>query len=207
MQTADHRKAIGGLIAAGDASGAARLLTGLWEREGGAGLAGFITSQYEKLRGRLPMLPYRWAVLRSFTVEPIVPILRASAFTRGIDLETHIGEFNAYAQEILDPGSSLYRFQPDAVVLAVQTRDLAPELWRGYARLTAAERAAAVERAVGRFRDWVRAFRANCRAALIIHSLEAPMVPAEGLLDSQGEENQAESIGRINRALGGLGAE
>ena len=139
MQTADYRKEIEALMAAGDAAGAARQLSALWEREPGAGLAGFIASRFEKLRGRVPLVPYRWAVLRSFTVEPIVPILRASAFTRGIDLETYTGEFNAYAQEILDPESGLYRFRPDAVVLAVQTRDLAPDLWLDYARLTGAQ--------------------------------------------------------------------
>jgi FkbH-like protein len=201
MQTADFRKDIDGLIASGDATGAARLLCDLWERDGGAGLAGFVASRYEKLRGRLPLVPYRWAVLRSFTVEPIVPILRASAFTRGIALETHTGEFNAYAQEILDPESTLYRFRPDAVVLAVQTRDLAPDLWRDYARLSQPARNAAVARTLGRLGDWVRAFRAHSQAALIVHSLETPTAAAEGILDGQAEENQADSIRRINRGL------
>jgi hypothetical protein len=205
MQAADYRQEIDGLIAAGDAAGAARRLSALWEREGGARLAGFVASRYEKLRGRLPLVRYRWAVLRSFTVEPIVPILRASAFTRGIDLETHTGEFNAYAQEILDPDSSLYRFHPDAVVLAVQTRDLAPALWRDYARLGSAERVAAADGALVRLGDWVKAFRANSQAALIVHSLETPAVAVEGILDGQAEENQAQSIRRINRGLRMLG--
>src|SRR5436305_11564833 len=119
MQTAEYRKEIERCLAAGDAAGASRLLSVLWEREPGAALAGFITSRFEKLRGQLAMTPYRWAVLRSFTVEPIIPILRASAFARGIDLETYTGEFNAYAQEVLDPERGLYRFRPDAVMLAV----------------------------------------------------------------------------------------
>jgi FkbH-like protein len=207
MHTVDFRKDIDGLIASGDATGAARLLRGLWEREAAAGLAGFIVSRYQKLRGRLPLVPYRWAVLRSFTVEPIVPILRASAFTRGIALETHTGEFNAYAQEILDPESTLYRFQPDAVVLAVQTRDLAPDLWRDYARLSPSERDAAAEGALGRLGDWVRAFRAHSQAALIVHSLETPTVPVEGILDGQAQENQSACIRRINRGLRALGRE
>jgi len=205
MHTADSRKDIDGLIASGDATGAARLLCDLWEREPGAGLAGFIVSRYQKLQGRLPLVPYRWAVLRSFTVEPIVPILRASAFTRGIALETHTGEFNAYAQEILDPESTLYRFHPDAVVLAVQTRDLTPDLWRDYASLSQPERNAAVEGTLGRLGDWVRAFRAHSQAALIVHSLETPTVAVEGILDGQAEENQADSIWRINRGLRALG--
>ncbi len=207
MQAANHRKDIDELIAAGDASGASRMLRELWKREGGAGLAGFVASRYEKLRGRLPLAPYRWAVLRSFTVEPIVPILRASAFTRGVDLETHTGEFNAYAQEILDPESALYRFQPDAVVLAVQTRDLTPDLWRDYARLSQPERDAAAESTLGRLGDWVRAFRANSQAVLIVHSLETPTVAAEGILDGQAEESQADCIRRINRGLRALARE
>jgi len=203
----DFRRDIDGRIAAGDVAGAVRMLAGLWERDGGAGLAGFIASRYEKLRGYLPLVPYRLAVLRSFTVEPVTPILRAAAFTHGIDLETHMGEFNAYAQEILDPESTLYRFRPDAVVLAVQTRDVVPDLWREFSRLGESERAAATETTLSRFRGWVRAFREHSQAALIIHSLETPSVAVEGILDGQTEENQSESIRRINRGLRTLARE
>ncbi|HXB74884.1 MAG TPA: HAD-IIIC family phosphatase [Candidatus Acidoferrales bacterium] len=203
----DYRTAIDGVIAAGDAAGAVRMLAQVWERDPGAGLAGFVASRYERLRGYLPLLPYRLAVLRSFTVEPVAPILRAAAFTRGIDLETHIGEFNAYAQEILDPESALYRFRPDAVVLAVQTRDVAPDLWRDYARLGETERATAAEATLTRFRGWVRAFRERSQAALIVHSLEVPTVPREGILDGQTEQNQTESIRQINRGLRALARE
>jgi FkbH-like protein len=203
----DYRRAIDGLIGAGDVTGAARMLARLWERDAAAGLAGFIASRYQKLAGSLPLVPYRLALLRSFTVEPVVPVLRASAFTRGIHLETFIGEFNAYAQEILDSESPLYRFHPDAVVLAVQTRDVAPDLWRNYARLDETERAAAAEATLNRFRGWVRAFRERSQAALIVHSLEVPAVPAEGILDGQAERNQTESIRHINRGLRALARE
>jgi predicted enzyme involved in methoxymalonyl-ACP biosynthesis len=207
MQTSDPRKEIDSLIEAGDATRAARLLSILWERDGGSALAGFVVSRYEKLRNRLRLVPYRLAVLRSFTVEPLAPLMRAAAFARGIDLETHIGEFNAYAQEILDGESALYRFRPDAVVLAVQTRDVAPGLWRDYARLGESERAAEAESVLGRFRGWVRAFREHSRAALMVHSLETPAAPGEGVLDGQAEENQAEAIRRINRGLRALARE
>ena len=70
MQGADFRNEIDGLIAAGDAEAAARRLSQVWERESGPGLAGFVVSRYEKLRDRLPLTPYRWAVLRSFTGFP-----------------------------------------------------------------------------------------------------------------------------------------
>ena len=131
-------------------------------------LAGFVSSRYDRIAGRLGLLPQRWAILRSFTVEPLCPLLKAGAYAAGIALETHVGEFNAYAQEILDPESALYRFQPDAVVLAVQTRDVAPGLWRGEA---AAETTCSAGSGTGS-----RSFRKHSKAALIVHSLEAPAV-------------------------------
>ena len=128
METGEFRKDVDGAIARGDASGAARMLASAWELDPGSALAGFVASRYDRIAGRLDLLRQRWAILRSFTVEPVVPVFRAGAYAVGVALETHLGEFNAYAQEILDAGSALYRFQPDVAVLAVQTRDVAPEL-------------------------------------------------------------------------------
>ena len=133
MVTGEFRKDVDRAIDAGDAAAAARMLAAAWELEPGSPLAGFVASRYDRIAGDLGLLKQRWAILRSFTVEPVLPVLKAGAYAAGIALEIHVGEFNAYAQEILDPESALYRFQPDAVVLAVQTRDVAPELWRGEA--------------------------------------------------------------------------
>ena len=109
------------------------------------------------------------AVLRSFTVEPVVPMLRAAGFANGLDLTVHVGEFNAYAQEILDGASALYRFQPQAVFLAVDTRSLAPELWSEYAELASDGRAAVVARVSQQYNDCVRAFRGHSDAHLILN--------------------------------------
>src|SRR5258707_5901119 len=131
MTYVDLRQQIEAVIEAGETASAARLLNemwrGVWGNQGNAASAGFIASRYGRIRESLPLRPCRWAFLRSFTVEPLVPILKAGAYTSGIALETHVGEFNAWAQEMLDPAGPLYRFQPDIAVLAVQTRDLAPE--------------------------------------------------------------------------------
>jgi FkbH-like protein len=182
-------------IAAGDASGAARMLASAWEREPGSAMAGFVASRYGRIAGRLGLLQQRWAILRSFTVEPVLPVLKAGAYAAGIALETHLGEFNAYAQEILDPASTLYTFQPDAVILALQTRDLAPGLWRGEP---------AADDILTRFGDWIATFRKYSKAALIVHSLDVPALPSAGILDAQREDNAAESIQRINRGLRAL---
>ncbi len=198
METGEFRKDVDRAIATGDASGAARMLASAWELNPGSALAGFVASRYDRIAGRLDLLKQRWAILRSFTVEPVVPILKAGAYAGGVALETLLGEFNAYAQEILDPASALYHFQPDVAVLAVQTRDVAPGLWRGES---------AADDVLSRFGDWIGSFRKYCKAALIVHSLEVPAVPRAGILDAQREDNAAEAIQRINRGLRTLAGE
>ena len=135
---ADLRAEIDALIAQGTFDLASRRLAELWRRDPASGTASFVTSRLdelrEKTRDNLALTKFKLAILRSFTVEPIVPLLRADAFAYGIDLEVHVGDFNTYAQDILDGQSSLYRFAPNAVVLAVRTEQAAPELWREIGR-------------------------------------------------------------------------
>ena len=200
MEPLDLRKEADRLMT-GNPAGAALRLAELWREAPGPSAAGFVVSRLEKLRGSLALSPFRLALERSFTVEPVVPVLRAGAFCAGLDLAVYMGQFNTYAQEILDPESALYGFRPDAVILATQTRDLAPDLWRDYAGLTPAESHAAVRRVVGQFRDWVRAFRAHSQAALILHGLEAPPLPSRGVLDGQAETSQVEAVQQINGEL------
>src|SRR5664279_3267372 len=198
METGDFRGDVDRAISQADASGAARMLASAWELEPGSAMAGFVASRYGRIAGRLGLLKQRWAILRSFTVEPVVPVLKAGAYAGGVALETHLGEFNAYAQEILDPGSALYRFQPDVAVLAVQTRDVAPALWRGES---------AADDVLGRFGGWIRSFRTYSQAALIVHSLEVPAMACAGILDAQREDNAAQAIQRINHGLRVLAGE
>jgi FkbH-like protein len=108
------------------------------------------------------LLPCRLAVLRSFTVEPVLPLVRAGALAGGIDLTVELGGFNTYAQEMLDAGSALYRSRPQVVVLAVQAADLPPG-------------------AAGRksLDQYVAAFRERTDAALVIHDFGVPELDEE----------------------------
>jgi FkbH-like protein len=172
------RSQIDAWIAAGHWQKAAGQLRALWEREGDASQAAYIVSSFDKMRDHLALTPHRLAILRSFTVEPVVPLLRAGAFAAGIDLTVQLGEFNAYAQELLDGESALYRFEPDTIILAVQTRDVAPESF-----------AAQVE-------GWIRALRVRTAANIVIHSMEQKSL---GIYESQFEENH--TIYQVNQTL------
>lgn len=194
-------------LAAGQFAGAQAGLERLWRGHAGPALAGFVNGRYERLRGHSAFHPLRVAVLRSFTVEPVLPLLRAAAWTERLDLDVKAGEYNAYAQEILDTQSWVYGYAPDAVILAVQTQDIAPELWDAFADRTAEEIAAAVDRVLADFGNWVSVFRSRSQAHLILHTLEVPPAPARGILDAQCACGQADAIRAINAGLRKIAAE
>jgi FkbH-like protein len=189
------------LISAGSADLARASLAELWRKEAGAVIAPFLVSRFEQLRGKLPMVSLRTSFLRSFTVEPGIPLLRAEAFVRGIDLTTKVGDFNAFAQEILDSRSTLYSFDPQVVILAVRTPDVAPDLWTQYTDLPPDVIASIVQRVGDSFAQWIRAFRERSSAALIVHSLEALARPSAGVLDAQEPTGQSGAIHKINLQL------
>jgi FkbH-like protein len=172
-------------------------LSQLWEQEKHPATASYIITSYDRLRSHIPLVPCRAALLRSFTLEPAVCMLRASALLGGIDVDVYLSEFNAYAQEVFNSSSGMYQFRPNVVILAVQTRDIAPEIWNG--KTTTRSR---IDEIVSMFRQWITAVRRHSDAAMVIHSLEQPAVAAAGALDAQQSENQRWAIEQINVGIG-----
>jgi len=195
------RSEVDALISRDQPTAAALRLAKLWRAESSPAAAAFVVSRFEKLRGKISLVPFRLAILRSFTVEPAVPLLRAAAFSTGIDLSVHVGDFNAFAQEILDRESSLYRFAPNAVILAVQTADIAPDLWRDYVDMPGEAVEQAMQRVSNSMSQWMSAFRERTQATLIVHNLEQPIRPALGIMDCQIETGLSDAVQRINQDI------
>lgn len=194
-------------LAAGEWVEARSTLERLWNEHASAGLAGFVAGRFQKLREALPFHSCRVAVLRSFTLEPVMPLLRACAWVNRIDLDARVGEFNAYAQEVLHPDSWVYQYQADAIILAVQTQDIAPVLWDGYAEAAAGEGRATIDRVLSGYRAWISTLRSRTSAYIFVHSLETPGRPSRGILDAQTNDSQAEAIAEINAGLRRLAGE
>ncbi|HMC20892.1 MAG TPA: HAD-IIIC family phosphatase [Thermoanaerobaculia bacterium] len=203
---ATSREAIEELVASGSAE-AARHLAAYWQQHKSPAAAHFVVGAFEALLPQLHLIECRVMILRSFTVEPLIPLLRAAAFSAGIRLHVQISDFNVYVQEILDPESKLYRSKPDLVILAVQTADVAPQLWRSYGGLTSEQRAEIIAGVADQFRNWIEVFRDHCEADLIVHNLQLPAVPSRGLLEAQSVDGQQDAVVDINRCLRRLASE
>ena len=133
------RAQIDAAIAAGQTGRALSLLKSYWFADPSLSVAPFVLDRIAKTPGGPPAVARTVRILRSFTVEPLVPLVRAAAACWGVDATVKLGEFNAYPQEILNPASQLYRDPADIVILAAQTRDIAPELWTRAADLEASQ--------------------------------------------------------------------
>lgn len=66
----------------------------------------------------------RLAIIGNATFELMLPQLKAMGFSYGLNLELFAGAYNQHAQEILDPNSSLKRFNPDVIVIATNIYSL-----------------------------------------------------------------------------------
>ena len=70
----------------------------------------------------------RIAVLANCTVHLLPDLLKAELAARGVATDFWTAGFNQYRQEIMDPGSELYRFQPDVVIVYLDGEDLFPDV-------------------------------------------------------------------------------
>ena len=194
-------------LAAGEHARAKRLLAGFWRSSPQASTARYVLARHEQLKERFPVERRRIAILRSFTLEPLEAMLRAEALVEAqLELQVRFGEFNAYMQEALDPNSWLGEACPEAIILAVQTRDIAPELWHGYASLSADEELATSQRVASELEMVIDALRERLDAAIVVHGLEAPPMPAWGrwtqTLSAARPARCARSIGGCRRRRG-----
>ncbi|MGH6908723.1 MAG: HAD-IIIC family phosphatase [Phenylobacterium sp.] len=197
----DPRAAIDACLEAGDRPAARAAAAAYWSANANASAARFLTGRIERFWPADHIVEHRVAFLRSFTVEPVLPLLQAEAALAGCRIAPWVGEFNAYGQEILTPDSGLYAHGAQTVVLAVQTRDIAPALWSDFAGLSDEAVLREVDAAAERLAGLVARLRANTAANIVVHGLEPPLQPNEGLLDARRPLGQADAIAQVNRLL------
>jgi FkbH-like protein len=200
--TVDVRAAVDAAIERDDGVAAFEGLARLWRDQPGPAAASFINSRVRSLDPDPRRQSLRMTILRSFTVEPVVPLVRAACALTGIDLAVDMGGFNTYAQEILDRNSSLYSdWAPDVVVLAVQTRDITPELWDDYADRDRTSVETVLERVSGELDALLETFRERSDAPILVHGLELPSTRALGVADAREDIGQRSAVSMLNERL------
>ncbi len=113
---------------------------------------------------RSAMPSMRLALLASTTVDHLVPGIRVGALRRGLLVDCHTGAYGQYRQELLQPASDLYPFNPHTVLLSISAREAIASIPLGATRAEADE---ALNRTIREIRELWSAARQRLNAAVI----------------------------------------
>ena len=121
----------------------------------------------------------RVAWLGNHTLDPLLRQATAMAFTHGVKLANHAGAFDQHFQAVLDAQGEMQGFAPDAIVLSLSLRGLAPKLVRGGAAMSIGTRRKEACKVLDHVRRWVDAARDRTAASLLVCNF--PRSPSAGL--------------------------
>ena len=130
-------------------------------------------------------------IVRSVTLEPVLPSLRVEAALAGYLLDIKLGGFGSYIEELLDAAGAITKFQPDLLVVALDLEEIAG----GLADLCATGAGEGVAQEIGecaaRMEGLLRAFRSTNSARIVFHGL---VVPDQSSLGDVGDANLPHSL-------------
>lgn len=122
----DLRNAVETAVGGGDFSYAMHLAETLWLLAPSLSTAGFLKSALAPAVRGLNLPCKKIDIFRSYTVEPLVPLIEVMGLFNRYVLEVRAGQYNAFIQDLIaGPADG------DAVVISLHTRTAAPTLWTG----------------------------------------------------------------------------
>jgi FkbH-like protein len=159
----------------------------------------------DALKEQLGLKRLRTYIVRSVTVEPIIPSLVTEAVLANYVLDLHVGGYGSYVDEMLNPQSALSKFAPELVLVILDIDDIAGRLPDLCADGIGAEVESEVKECVARTAQLLRSFRANSPARLLVQGL---VVPDSTSLGDVGDANLRYSppkvVQQLNHELAGV---
>jgi FkbH-like protein len=140
----------------------------------------------------------RTYIVRSTTIEPIMPALKAEAILSGYMLEIAVGGFGSFADDLLNPHGSLFAYSPDLVFLLLELEDICGPIEEMCACGSQDGVEVEVHKALARMRQLIEGFRALSTARLVIQGFT---VPDRTSLGDVGEANWPYSLTNAVRRL------
>jgi FkbH-like protein len=141
------------------------------------------------------------AYLGNFTLDLLPRCVDLACAREGLWVSSHVGKFGQYVQEVLDEGSTLVRWQPDVVLLALSLRLLRPDRMAAFPFLSAAERRELREEVAAHLESWATAALERLPATLLITNFASPTRPLAGVADSKAEYGETEFYLDLNLDL------
>lgn len=142
--------------------------------------------------------PFRLAVLRSSTMEHLLPAIRVAGLRRGLLIECYLCPFGQYQQEILIQDSGVHAFRPEAVLFAIDPYEALPRVEVG---VSSADIEDTIERQIDEWRALWRHVRDNFDAVPIHQLMVNDMPDLFGSFDSMVPGAPTNLLGDLNNSV------
>lgn len=144
---------------------------------------------------------FRIAILRNYTVEMLIPVLRGEVALQSTFPAVYVGEYDNVFQEVMQGESSLYKFKPDVINISICLQNLSPKLAYEYTSLSYTQITTEVERIRNFYANVIIAIRENTNAAVLIENLYRESVACAGILDYQLKISEKNIVDELNKAI------
>jgi len=145
----------------------------------------------------------RIVFLRSFTLEPVVPLLRTQLLVHGLCAEVKVAGFNQFEPYLYEAGDSEIS-QIDLLVLAARLEEVAPEAIYRRLQLGLDGGKNLAHEVVGRIEGWIKTFRARSKSKILLHNFAEPKYLSLSIFDAQSDWGQGNIISTINMELANI---
>jgi FkbH-like protein len=145
----------------------------------------------DALKSQMGTRRLKMYVVRSVTVEPILPFLATEAVLSNYVLDLQVGGYGSYVDEMLNPQSALAKFEPDVVLVLLDLEEIAGRLPELCADGIGAGVEEEIEECLARMAQLLRSFRSGNSARLLLQGL---VVPDQTSLGDVGDANLPHSL-------------
>ena len=144
-------------------------------------------------------------VVRSVTVEPILPYLATEAVLSNYVLDLRVGGYGSYVDELLNPQSALAKFKPDVIFVLLDLEDIAgrlPELCGdGLGEHVETE----INESLERMTQLLKNFRSGTSARIVFQGCVVPDLTSLGDIgDANLPHSLTSSVHQLNQGLAAL---
>ncbi len=141
------------------------------------------------------------AILRNFTVDPLIPVIKGEIASAGFYPMIQLGGYDTIAQEVFDSQSALYVTQPDLVFVFQWLEILAPEFVTRFPSLSHTQVNDEIDRVLNMLSQFITAMRQHTNVPVVVNNFLLPCHSAFGILDVQSEQYQTHAILKLNLDL------
>lgn len=151
--------------------------------------------------GISPLARKKVAVLSSYSFEFIKDALIVESFLAGVFADIYQPGFNQFRQEILNPGSAMYDFEPDVIIISALGENVVPALYDGS---VPGDRTEAGDAVIAELKDLFATLREKTSAPVLIQNFAPLEYPSLGVGDALKDTGQRYAIQHLNHQLARL---